>query len=893
MKRIKLPLCGRVQSYDEPAIKPLESSSGDISPVDGRPRRLVPVTTYYNYDPLLQDEYIRQQQNAHEAVHDRKDYHMVASGYSYTNGDSQQFFKQYLPEAAASYQSPNYVKYVQAEIPSPRPSASIPKFKPIQSPSPSPSPAQYYLTNPNPVTQAPANPYLLVANDPVQYYYRPALAPAPAPSVQPQPGSTHLETIYKYLQLQSSPAPTPLYNVVSTPQPQPQVQYQHRDTEQYQRPQYQDTSNQQQRYVDSAKYQETSNEQRFIENTKYQETANEQRYPENAKYQENANEQQRYVDSSKYEETSNEQRYPTDNASPAPQYQDNAQPDTAEAFQQYLIESAKQPFHPERQYLPLEDKPVRYQTQTQYQSPVAGQYQAETYPPTQEPHRFAPTKPSVSLPRPTDAPRAPPQTSVTIQKSQELSLKNNYDDNYDSQREQSLNYPTKPTKLQKVQPNANIPTHTTENYYPYEHLQPFADNMQYANQQRKPSPFHHSQSTGTSKQPYYPSSTTPLYPSTAFTKEPEQNVKIVSDTDEEQGGKSPFDFLKNFQLGKDQNYEIPLSSFTGPAKANSFSTTKKPQTSHTKSFYDPYLKLIKSNSNKINPAHFYSTQRPRPTTQNQYSSTTEPGILPPQEEQKYRENIGALKQILKGHQIDKPLPEKVTADNIDSSIDTLTTILKVLQKNPGAGSLAVPPVGAGPVKNQHFPYTGSLDNSLTFNNHYPGNIQTQTYDGSTPGRPGVDYPILSQIPQTQFDCKTQRYKGFFGDPETDCQVWHYCDLNGGQASFLCPNGTIFNQVALTCDWWFNVQCNSTAQLYVLNERLYKFIIPTKPSFPEDYAGPAVDEYLKAKYYELEAKRKPSNETTLPPGTTTEPIQSNDLHDNFLRRDTSTVLRTWR
>ncbi|XP_008467614.1 uncharacterized protein LOC103505084, partial [Diaphorina citri] len=245
----------------------------------------------------------------------------------------------------------------------------------------------------------------------------------------------------------------------------------------------------------------------------------------------------------------------------------------------------------------------------------------------------------------------------------------------------------------------------------------------------------------------------------------------------------------------------------------------------------------------------------------QYSSTTEPGILPPQEEQKYRENIGALKQILKGHQIDKPLPEKVTADNIDSSIDTLTTILKVLQKNPGAGSLAVPPVGAGPVKNQHFPYTGSLDNSLTFNNHYPGNIHTQTYDGSTPGRPGVDYPILSQIPQTQFDCKTQRYKGFFGDPETDCQVWHYCDLNGGQASFLCPNGTIFNQVALTCDWWFNVQCNSTAQLYVLNERLYKFIIPTKPSFPEDYAGPAVDEYLKAKYYELEAKRKPSNETT--------------------------------
>lgn len=62
------------------------------------------------------------------------------------------------------------------------------------------------------------------------------------------------------------------------------------------------------------------------------------------------------------------------------------------------------------------------------------------------------------------------------------------------------------------------------------------------------------------------------------------------------------------------------------------------------------------------------------------------------------------------------------------------------------------------------------------------------------GEPGVDYPILSVIPKTSFNCSEQRYKGFFGDPETSCQVWHYCDLNGGQASFLCPNGTIFSQV---------------------------------------------------------------------------------------------------
>ena len=72
--------------------------------------------------------------------------------------------------------------------------------------------------------------------------------------------------------------------------------------------------------------------------------------------------------------------------------------------------------------------------------------------------------------------------------------------------------------------------------------------------------------------------------------------------------------------------------------------------------------------------------------------------------------------------------------------------------------------------------------------------------GANSGTPGVDYPNLFEIPPTQFNCKAQRYKGFFGDPETRCQVWHYCDLNGGQASFLCPNGTIFSQVKEDRAW---------------------------------------------------------------------------------------------
>jgi hypothetical protein len=60
-------------------------------------------------------------------------------------------------------------------------------------------------------------------------------------------------------------------------------------------------------------------------------------------------------------------------------------------------------------------------------------------------------------------------------------------------------------------------------------------------------------------------------------------------------------------------------------------------------------------------------------------------------------------------------------------------------------------------------------------NYYRGHTTTQTFpatntEGGTPGYPGVDYPTYSSIPETSFTCKNQRYKGFFGDPETSCQV---------------------------------------------------------------------------------------------------------------------------
>lgn len=42
--------------------------------------------------------------------------------------------------------------------------------------------------------------------------------------------------------------------------------------------------------------------------------------------------------------------------------------------------------------------------------------------------------------------------------------------------------------------------------------------------------------------------------------------------------------------------------------------------------------------------------------------------------------------------------------------------------------------------------------------------------GATRGKPHVDYPTYAIIPETNFSCKNQRYKGFFGDPATRCQV---------------------------------------------------------------------------------------------------------------------------
>ena len=55
-------------------------------------------------------------------------------------------------------------------------------------------------------------------------------------------------------------------------------------------------------------------------------------------------------------------------------------------------------------------------------------------------------------------------------------------------------------------------------------------------------------------------------------------------------------------------------------------------------------------------------------------------------------------------------------------------------------------------------------------------------------------------------------------------MFHFCalgDVEGGLItySFLCPNGTIFNQQYFICDWWFNVDCSQAESLYGLNDEV--------------------------------------------------------------------------
>ncbi|GFY49855.1 chitin-binding type-2 domain-containing protein [Trichonephila inaurata madagascariensis] len=130
------------------------------------------------------------------------------------------------------------------------------------------------------------------------------------------------------------------------------------------------------------------------------------------------------------------------------------------------------------------------------------------------------------------------------------------------------------------------------------------------------------------------------------------------------------------------------------------------------------------------------------------------------------------------------------------------------------------PVYHGPVAvPQDYPYGGSQlsGNTLSSEEYYPpGDLS------AIPGNPGVDYPVYSHLPETGFKCLAHTSTpGFYADVETKCQMWHYCQPDGRHDRFLCPNGTVFDQMTRVCNWWFNVFCDDALNHYDINFDLYR------------------------------------------------------------------------
>ena len=94
---------------------------------------------------------------------------------------------------------------------------------------------------------------------------------------------------------------------------------------------------------------------------------------------------------------------------------------------------------------------------------------------------------------------------------------------------------------------------------------------------------------------------------------------------------------------------------------------------------------------------------------------------------------------------------------------------------------------------------------------------------AVPGNPGEDYPIYAEVPDTSFTCEGRVEGGYYADIEAECQPFHVCsaDRDGGlaQNSFLCPNGTLFNQENFVCEYWFNVDCSQAESFYGLNDNI--------------------------------------------------------------------------
>merc|ERR1719367_676737 len=170
---------------------------------------------------------------------------------------------------------------------------------------------------------------------------------------------------------------------------------------------------------------------------------------------------------------------------------------------------------------------------------------------------------------------------------------------------------------------------------------------------------------------------------------------------------------------------------------------------------------------------------------------------------------------------------------------------------------------------------------------YGGDLDTAASDpagaldmlqNAIPGVPGEDYPIYAEVPESGFTCDGQVDGGYYSGPEAECQAFHICTADGAgglaKYSFLCPNGTLFNQNYFICDWWFNFDCATAEDLYSLNDEIAaeRAALAGEASDAQDtYAAPA-DEYAAAgsgDYYDESADYYEAPAPVAPPPAATE------------------------
>ena len=82
--------------------------------------------------------------------------------------------------------------------------------------------------------------------------------------------------------------------------------------------------------------------------------------------------------------------------------------------------------------------------------------------------------------------------------------------------------------------------------------------------------------------------------------------------------------------------------------------------------------------------------------------------------------------------------------------------------------------------------------------------------------------ILAEPLNTDFNCVDRPY-GYYADVDNNCQLFHIClpieDAEGNvidtnQWTFLCSNGTVFDQQTLSCNYETDAfPCEESEQLY--------------------------------------------------------------------------------